>query len=259
MKNTMFSSFATMMILASSSTYAAGTATAFDILEVNGHPGYLNAYEISPDGIIDKVMLIVTGFDTSNNTHPIDQINTEYQSIIDELQPDGWDFFLFDYVRGDIDIKLNAENLAHLIGLLDTVTVPDYHLAIVGGSMGGIVTRCMFVQENSDMGVDTFVSLDSPHHGVYPSPWVEDLAQIFLDVEAARQMTNGSPEYNDLYGYMEGVENSPGWMATNINPMATLAIALSNGESFWQESWWDLLVHTNFHTISSFVEAEGLT
>ncbi len=124
--------------------------------------------------------------------------------------------------------------------------------------MGGIVTRTMFVQENSDMGVDTFVSVDSPHHGVYPSPWVSDIAQLLLDATAGFQMLNGRPEHNALYGWLESVESSPGWMATNIDPMATLAIALSNGEFFWRESWWDLIAHTNFHTISSFVSAAGL-
>ncbi len=123
MKYTLSLIFAITTLFAGNASYAAGTA--FDVLEVNGHPGYLTAYEISPDGIVDKVILLVSGFDTSNTNHPIDSINTEYQSVIDALQPDGWDFILFDYVRGDIDIKQNAENLAHFIGLLDTVTIPD--------------------------------------------------------------------------------------------------------------------------------------
>ena len=240
-----------MGVLISGASSALGTA--YDVLEVNGHPGYLTAYEISPDGVLDNIIMVVTGFDTSNNSHPIDDINNQFQDVVSQLSPLGWDFIVFDYVRGDIDIKQNAENLAHFITLLDIVSVPDYHLAVVGGSMGGIVTRTMFVQEDSNMGVDTFVSLDSPHHGVYLSPWIEDLADVVMGAVAGHQMANGDPQYIEHYGWLESVENSPGWMATHIDPMATLAIALSNGEGLWVTDLWDLILNTPYHPISSFV------
>lgn len=238
--------------------YACATGVAYDCLTVNGHPGYLTAYEVSPDGIWDKVMILVTGFDTDNTSHPINDINTDWQPVIDQLQPSGWDIVIFDYVRGDIDIRQNADNLARFIEVLNTWAIPNYHLAIVGGSMGGIVTRCMFVQENSSMGAETYVSVDSPHYGVYLSAWIEGLAPFLVDAYAGHQMANGEPEYNELYGWMQSVEASPGFMTNIINPMSTLAIALSNGESEWDVDWDDLAIHTKYHPVCSYVYSDGL-
>ena len=125
----------TALLLASGGVNAA---EVFDVLEVNGHPGYITAYQVSPDGIVDKVLMLVSGFDTDNDDHPIDDLTTDYQPVIDLLGPQGWDIVLFDYVRGDIDLKQNADNLARFIEVVDSVAVPNYHLALVGGSMGGL-------------------------------------------------------------------------------------------------------------------------
>ena len=124
-----------VVLCMASSVLMAGVP--LDVLEVNGHPGYLTAQEMSPDGVVDKVLVVVKGFDNDNTEHPIDDLNTKYQPVIEELQSDGWDIVVFDYVRGDIDIKQNAENLKHFINYLDGIAVPDYHLALIGGSMGG--------------------------------------------------------------------------------------------------------------------------
>jgi surface protein with Ig-like domain len=235
----------------------ASAATEYNVLEVNGHPGYLTATEVSPDGVMDKVLMLVSGYDSDNNDYPIDEIG-DYQAVIDLLGADGWDVILFDYVAGDIDIKQNADNLARFIDYLDTICEPNYHLAVVAGSMGGIVTRCMFVQEYSGMGVETFVSVDAPHHGVYLSPWVESLAVLLIDTVAGHQMANGQSEFDTLYGWMRSVENNGTFKPTIIDPMATLAIALSDGEGEWEVDWGDLIIHTKYHPVCSFVEAEGL-
>lgn len=58
----------TALLLASGGVNAA---EVFDVLEVNGHPGYITAYQVSPDGIVDKVLMLVSGFDTDNDDHPI--------------------------------------------------------------------------------------------------------------------------------------------------------------------------------------------
>jgi len=109
------------------------------------------------------------------------------------------------------------------------------------------------------MGVDTFVTVDSPHYGVWLSAWVEDLALLLIDTVAGHQMTNGQPEYGELYGWLMAVEHDGYFMPAYIDPMATCAIALSDGESDWNTSWGDLIIHTKFHDVASYVYAEGLT
>jgi len=244
-----------VVLCMASSVLMAGVP--LDVLEVNGHPGYLTAQEMSPDGVVDKVLVVVKGFDNDNTEHPIDDLNTKYQPVIEELQSDGWDIVVFDYVRGDIDIKQNAENLKHFINYLDGIAVPDYHLALIGGSMGGIVARTMFVQEYSNLGVDTYVSVDAPHYGVYLSPWVNDLAVLAIDAEAGHQMAHGEPEYKEHYGWLQDVEASPGFIASVIGPIMTQAIALSNGEDQWEVNWADLAIHTRYHPVSSVVKTSG--
>ncbi|MEN8141798.1 MAG: hypothetical protein ABFR97_11315 [Thermodesulfobacteriota bacterium] len=242
-------------------TSALAEPQVYDVPELNGHPGYLTAYEISPDGIVDKVLILANGFDVENDSHPLEQIQTggEYRAIVEELLPLGWDVVMFDYVRGDIDLKDNADNLADFIGVIDGVAAgSDYHLAVVGGSMGGIVVRTMFVQEHANMGVDTYVSVDSPHHGVFLSPWVDPTARFGFyviqgDSQAAFQMTHGDWEFFNHYGWLEEVEHSAGFMADVIDPMNTLAIALSDGEGSWGLDWEDAVIHTKYHEVSSFV------
>jgi pimeloyl-ACP methyl ester carboxylesterase len=229
----------------------------YDEIEVNGHEGFLTAWD--KNGPLDKVIILAAGFDTDNDDHPADFFYDEYQELLDTLGPDGWDFIYFDYVDGSTDIKKNADNLARFIDYLDTQVGGEYHMALVGGSMGGIVARTMFVQEYRDMGVDTFVTVDSPHWGVTLSEWVEDIAEILLDFEAGHQMHNGSSEYYELYGWLRSIENDGAFRASIIDPMNTCAIALSNGEvSSWKTDWTDIAIHNKFYPVASYVAGEGL-
>ncbi|MBI2422712.1 MAG: hypothetical protein HYV27_07770 [Candidatus Hydrogenedentes bacterium] len=247
---------AAFALICSGSALAAGVA--YDVTTLNGHPGYLTGCAVSPDGVWDKVIMVVSGYDTENTDHPLNEINNDarFASMIADLGPQGWDVILFDYVDGSIDIHQNADNLARFIEVLNGWSVPNYHLALVGGSMGGIVTRAMFCQENTNMGTDTFVSLDSPQHGVYLSQWIKGLATLLVDTPAGYQMAEHRPEFGVFYGWMRGIETST-WKAASIAPMATLAIALSNGESTWKSTWGDRTTHTIYHPVCSYVYDSG--
>ena len=115
------------------------------------------------------------------------------------------------------------------------MAILTYELSIVGGSMCGIVTRTMFVQEMENMGVDIFATLDSPHYGVYLSASIDWIA-AGLDNTAGQQMLHGSDLYNEHYGWLQGVEGDTQFMQQVIDPIDTAAIALSNGESRWKVS-----------------------
>ena len=229
----------------------------YDHYEINGHPGYLSAGEVNHD--LKRVLLIVPGFDTRNNSTPLDQLQGDFAQLAGFMSLFGWDVILFDYVDGAIDLKQNAENLAHFIDYLDTQAPKDYHLAVMGGSMGGIVVRTMFVQEGSDMGVDTYVSIDSPHWGVYLSNWAGDLAGLAIDYPAAHQMHHGDPAHEEHYGWLRRVERST-WFREQVNaPMNTCAVTLSDGREGWEVSWEDLALHNKYYPVASYVEYSGLT
>jgi hypothetical protein len=229
-----------------------------DELEVNGHAGYLSACAVH--GELDKVILVVPGFDTSNDTLPIDELTDDFEYLVAELGAMGWDIVYFEYVDGSINLKHNAENLAQFIRYLDTQAQPNYHLAALGGSMGGIVVRTLLVQENSNMGIETFVSLDSPHWGVTLSNWVNtDLVALALDYKAARQMANGHPAYERHYGWLREVEKTPAFKDQVLSPLNTCAITLSDGnQGYWAVKADDEVFHNRFYPVSSFVEYSGL-
>ena len=245
----------------------SATDTVYDRDPINGHAGFLSAWRVS--GKLDKPVIVAKGYDTVNNQHPIDYLQRELGTISQQLVDLGHDVIVFDYVNGEADLKDNADNLAQFIRYLDGLIAaggvidrdgdghPDYELAIIGGSMGGIVARTMFVQENDAMGVDTFVTVDSPHHGVQLSPYL-DWATAFLDSEAGRQMLFGTSAHSRHYDWLRSVERAPEFMARVIDPMHTAAIALSNGETAWHLDSGNLLFHTDFHDVSSFIEQEGV-
>jgi hypothetical protein len=236
---------------------ARAETVLFDQYEVNRHPGYLSAWEVNHG--LKRVLLIVPGFDTRNDSMPLDKLQGEFAELVDFMGVFGWDVIFFDYVDGAIDLKQNADNLARFIEHLDTEAPEGYHLAVMGGSMGGIVARTMFVQERSAMGVDTYVSIDAPHWGVYLSNWAGDLAALAIDYPAAHQMHNGDPAYKEHYGWLRRVERKA-WFRKRVNgPMNTCAVTLSDGTEEWKVSWDDLALHNKYYPVSSYVEYSGLT
>ncbi|MFL0803652.1 MAG: GPI inositol-deacylase [Agarilytica sp.] len=257
--------FAFICVMSASAEMPPGTVRhIYDAPTVNGHPGYAVAADVTGD--IDKVILVVSGFDTENDSRPedeLDDLSADLQAEVMALARQGWDLMYFEYVDGGIDLKDNADNLARFIEFIDTLAVPNYHLAVVGGSMGGIVARTMFVQEYSDMGVDAYVSLDSPHQGVTFSNWVDvtvagTVAFYMLQHPAGLQMFNGHMAYYLHYGWLEATENDGNFMANIIDPMDTCAIALSDGESSWDVSNSELWTHNKWYPVSSYIEVEGL-
>jgi len=229
----------------------------YDQYAVNGHPGYLSAWAVH--GPLDKVILVVPGFDTKNDNMPLDELEGDLAFVADFMGLFGWDTIIFDYVEGAMDLKANADNLAHFIKYLDTQAEEDYHLAVLSGSMGGIVARTMFVQERSQMGVDTYVSIDSPHWGVYLSDWAQDLAALAIDYPAAHQMHHGDPAYRKHYGWLRRVEGTENFKQNVIGPVNTCAIALSDGsQGYWRVDWRDLALHNKYYPVSSYVEKSGL-
>lgn len=135
--------------------HAQGSFRVYDEPLVNDHPGFLTAWAVSD--VMDRVIVIVSGYDTNNTKLPIDELTGDYRPLVDFLNLLGWTVVLFDYVDGSIDLRDNADNLARFLEVLRIEASAGFHLAVVGGSMDGIVSRTAFVQERKNLGVDTFV------------------------------------------------------------------------------------------------------
>ncbi len=227
---------------------------------VNGHSGYITEWRIA--GALDKPVIVLLGFDP-DNSFTTDTAISQYSSLINTMTSKGFDVIIFDYVDGDLWLGQQAQNLADFIRYLDGYFTGNYRLAVAGASMGGIVARTMFVQENSNMGVDIFITLDSPHYGVYISGYVSWLSGLLFDfftiTPAGQQMYHGSDLYNQHYGWLQSVEKGSWFKANVIGPMTTAAFALSNGEGRWSIGWGGATVNTIYHPVASYITVMGIT
>ncbi len=178
----------------------------------------------SNDGILDKPVIFVEGYDPKNQTFP----EFYYHRGIGDLVYGGRDLIVVNFPDGAKDTDANALFLQSIIEETNSNKIGDSPLAVIGYSMGGIVARkalkrmeLMGLQHNTSL----YVSYDSPHVGAnFPSALrdtIEGLvakldsatsgytssslkrAQKYYKSDAARQMLIGSdhlkvPTINDF-------------------------------------------------------------
>ena len=120
-----------LMLCAALPLKAETNYVQYDLYEVNGHSGYLSAWAIN--GPLDKVIVVVPGFDTQNTSRPIDDLKDDFAPFVAFMAPAGWDIVVMDYVDGTTDIRDNADNLARFIELVRYFTRGEEYLAILSG------------------------------------------------------------------------------------------------------------------------------
>ncbi|WP_225035041.1 T9SS type A sorting domain-containing protein [Winogradskyella sp. SM1960] len=158
--------------------------------ETTNYPGE-GEYQIflSPDGILDKPIIVVDGFDTGDLRDIIgiyslldfaDSSGTE--NLADQLRALDFDVIILNFpvytraadsetIDGGTDfIERNAMLLVELITIINTdkaLNSPDQNV-IIGPSMGGLISRyALNYMEANSMDADTrlFISFDAPHLG----------------------------------------------------------------------------------------------
>ncbi|WP_179374509.1 T9SS type A sorting domain-containing protein [Winogradskyella wichelsiae] len=158
--------------------------------EVANHPGE-GEYEIflSTDGILDKPIIVVDGFDTGD----LRDINGIYSlldfagtsgtdNLADQLRAQGFDVIILNFpvytrnadgatIDGGTDfIERNALLLVELINSINTDKAsnsPEQNV-IIGPSMGGLIARyALNYMEANVIDADTrlYISFDAPHLG----------------------------------------------------------------------------------------------
>ncbi|MEK8180584.1 T9SS type A sorting domain-containing protein [Flavobacterium buctense] len=144
-------------------------------------------YEIFPDtvdGILDKPVFIVDGFDPGDsNTIPTFYAGLTYgvgQNLADYLRTQGFDIILVNFptytrpnsttvVDGGVDfIQRNAFVLVEIINQINAQKIGNQKNVIIGPSMGGLISRyALRYMEMNALNHDTrlYISFDSPHQG----------------------------------------------------------------------------------------------
>lgn len=131
---------------------------------------------------------------------------------------------------------------------------PDFELIVVANGASGLWVRASFVQELSNLGIDKLITVDTPHKGVYPSFSVGfALGVLQFGSPLAKQINGDSIQYNQLFSWLEGAENES-FLTATVDPIDTIAVAFSDGETPWDLLWGDWFEHTVFHTPTSRIE-----
>ena len=124
-----------------------------------------NYIAYSDDGILDKPVIFVEGFDPNNETFP--DFYYRYNGI-SNLVFGGRDLFIIDFSDGAKDLAANAELLKNIINEINSAKSGSHPTAVVGYSMGGIIAR-KALKNMESQGIDhqtsLYVSFDSPHMG----------------------------------------------------------------------------------------------
>ncbi|WP_179333402.1 T9SS type A sorting domain-containing protein [Winogradskyella costae] len=158
--------------------------------EATNYPGE-GEYQIflSPDGILDKPIIVVDGFDTGdlrdiNGIYSLlDFVNSSgTENLADQLRTQDFDVIILNFpiytraadsetIDGGTDfMERNAMLLVELITIINadkSLNSPDQNV-IIGPSMGGLISRyALNYMEANSMDADTrlFISFDAPHLG----------------------------------------------------------------------------------------------
>jgi PGAP1-like protein len=194
-------------------------------------------------------MLVVEGIDVLNHTFPNRIYADLFPLVQNSLRPRNVETFLLNFAQGGDDLHNNAAVVQSALDAVHSLC-PNNDIALVGFSMGGVVSRYALVKMESQgtpHHVGLFVAYDSPQQEacvnhqfqdviravtINSVPLLNDLKTV-LQSQAARQLLEwntydpGPPEgptsqhtlfFNELYG-----------LATDGIPHVCMNAAVSNG------------------------------
>ena len=212
---------------------------------------------IGNDGVFDKPIIIVEGFDfgvggdLDNHRHgnfgfhslfgcDVDAFpGTEaYPLLLDSLYYLGFDLVFVDFAEGTNSIENKSKLLEKSIELCNTYKQENNALIIAGASMGGIVARYT-LRTMEEQGMDhctrLFIAIDSPHRGANISLGLSGLVSLLsipsaeaamfnlgLNSMAAKQLLISSP--NGLLEHQSAMQ----MLADKGLPQKTINVAISN-------------------------------
>lgn len=161
------------------------------------------------DGLFDKPILLVEGFDFGQGWHP--QMNgfgtvtwngiyggdltgfpegLNYRPMLDDLYQKGGDVVLLDFADGTASVQQKTKLLDHLLHLVRDAQHGALPGILVGVSMGGVVARLALAQWE-DLGqshcIGEFFSVDAPHLGATLPTGLQALVLGLSDMSAQGQ------------------------------------------------------------------------
>lgn len=162
-----------------------GSDLVVQVVVVNmGWPRVPGAIAYSDDGILDKPVIIVEGYDPANQVSP----ESYYQNGFKGLVTNGRDLFIVNLNSHEKSINENAALLQQIIQEINGAKAGNHPAAVIGYSMGGIVARkALKNMELSGINHQTslYVSYDAPHMGANaPLSLQETVDKIINEIDS---------------------------------------------------------------------------
>ncbi len=131
---------------------------------------------IGCDGVLDKPVLIIEGFDPGNRNGFNELINnylgyydgSHYYGTFSRMLDSGYDLVFLNFDEARDYVQNNANVVKAAIHKLNEVKSGNGQLIVVGESAGGVIARYALKkleQEGYTPNVSHYISFDSPHRG----------------------------------------------------------------------------------------------
>ncbi|MCJ8271700.1 MAG: hypothetical protein MJK04_20160 [Psychrosphaera sp.] len=125
---------------------------------------------LGTDGLLDRPVIIVEGYDPYNNKSFSTYWNDYNMSSLGQsILNSGRDIVFINYAAGGADIEGQATQLELLIRYFgDVAKSKGKKMAVIGVSMGGVVARIALAnveKKGADHNLSLYVSYDAPHRG----------------------------------------------------------------------------------------------
>ena len=177
-------------------------------------------YWAGSDGVLNKPVLLVEGFDPDNSNTPAINYGLGFD-LIEMARRQGYDVFIMEWANGGADMTANRDVFLGACQFLHRqLGGTEAAIQVVGISMGGVIARygLAYAEDNSlahpglylDHYVNTFISFDAPQQGAHMNAKLQSVLrdngnstqQLTLRSMAARQLL-----YEDLYDPSQTVHN----------------------------------------------------
>lgn len=168
-------------------TWPVAASVPFD-----GAAGAGSAYVYLAEGRtqLTNPVVVVEGFDLDDSMGwdvLYEMLNQE--QLLETLRAEGFDAVVLDFASATAPIQRNAFVLTELLGMVRAAVGPQRTSALIGASMGGLVSRYALgwlAQQQIDSGVRTWIAFDSPQRGAVIPLGLQHWLEFFQgDAEAA--------------------------------------------------------------------------
>lgn len=108
--------------------------------------------EIGCDGVFDKPIIIVEGFDP-NGELDLNELRRRFdEGFLETMSAYGYDFVFVDFTKNSTYIENNARVLEAVINQVNATKMGTHGSSIIGFSMGGLITRwCLKDMEDRNL------------------------------------------------------------------------------------------------------------